>query len=249
MVAIRSVLQLITERADLSPGEQRGAVPASVRERSSADRGMASVPVEALFPASRVRAILREMSTVPTATGEPDLERVVRRIATGEPVRELPRRLVSALPHAIHWLFEAGPSMLPYTRDKQQLALTAARLLGEDRTRIGDFINDPLKGVRQRGQVSWSEMRWPARFSALVVVSDLGIGEGDDESVSSLWRPILDEAVRRGVIAVLLNPYKHDRWPEVAAAFDVSLTWDTGSGVQKLRRSKRLSRRLRRGDV
>lgn len=249
MVAVRSLLQLITERADLEPDQKLGAPTVTPGASAAVYRGVTSIPVAALFPASRVRAILREMSTVPAAAGEPDLHGVVKQIASGEPIRVLPRRLVSALPHAIHWLFEAGPSMLPFARDKQQLAFTAARLLGEDRTRIGDFIADPRKGVRQRGQVRWTELRWPARCSALVVVSDLGIGEGSDEGITSVWWPFLDEAVRRGVNTVLLNPYAQDRWPQVATDFDVSLTWDTGTGVQKLRRSKRMGRRAGGGDV
>ncbi len=246
-IALKSVLQQITERADLSPGRQGDSSPVVSGQASAVNPGVMSVPVEALFPVGRVRAILREMSTVPIPAGEPDLEAVVGQIAAAEPIRELPRRLVSKLPHAIHWLFDAGPSMLPYSRDKQQLARTAPRLLGEDRTRIGDFIANPLKGVRPRGQVRWMELRWPARGSALVVVSDLGIGDsaGAEMGASGIWRPFLQEAAQRGVVTVSLNPYPQSRWPDIAADFEVSLTWDKETGVQELRRTKRFGSRLR----
>jgi hypothetical protein len=241
LVAIKSLLQLITEHADLVP-EQRDSTPQR-RDRATVEsdlRGL-PVPVEALFPAGRVRAILREMATVPVPSGRPDMDAAVQWIAAGKPIREMPQFLVTALPHAIHWLFEAGPSMLPFARDKQQLARTATRLLGQDRVRIADFLADPRKGTRPRGQVKWRPLHWPGRQSAVVIVSDLGIGDDQmiDARAQGIWWSFTEEAAQRGVSTVLLNPYEHQRWPPVTGAFDLALTWDAGARVQALRRTRR----------
>lgn len=241
LVTIQSVLERVTEHADLVPDERRSVPRGHPDGPAEAEAPTAPQPVEALFPPVRVRAILREMATMETPSGRPDLDTSVKLIASGKPIRSMPQELISTLPHSILWLFDAGPSMLPFSRDKQQLARTATRLLGQDRVRIGDYISDPLKGTRPRGEVRWLPLRWPSRSSALVVVSDLGIG-GDqpvDACLQSTWWPFLEGARVRGVSTVLLNPYEHDRWPAVAAAFDTALTWDARTGVQSLRRSRR----------
>jgi hypothetical protein len=244
LIAIETVLELIVEQAGLVPEQHDSTSRDRAQRTRYPEERIAPTPVEALFPPGRVRAVLREMTTVPTPTGPPDLRKAVRRIAQGEPILEVPRTLVNTLPQSIHWLFEAGPSMLPYARDKQQLARTVTRLLGEDRVHLADFIADPLKGIRARGQVKWRPLRWPGPRSALVIVTDLGIGGGEsvDAFATAVWASLLAQAAQRGVSTVLLNPYGHDRWPSVAHGFDIALTWDAGTGVQTLRRSWRTSR-------
>jgi hypothetical protein len=185
------------------------------------------------------------MATLSTPSGRPDLDAAVKLIAASKPIRRMPQFLISTLPHSILWLFDAGPSMLPFSRDKQQLARTATRLLGEDRIRIGDFITDPMKGMRPRGQIRWLPLHWPSRQSALVIVSDLGIGSDQviEAGLQSRWWLFLGEARRRGLSTVLLNPYEQDRWPLSAEGFDTALTWDSDIGVQALRRMRRAGKR------
>jgi hypothetical protein len=121
------------------------------------------------------------------------------------------------------------------------LARTVIRLLGDDRVRIGDFIADPKKGMRPRGQVKWLPLHWPGRQSTVVIVGDLGTGDGQmvEARAEGIWQAFLDEAGRRGVSTVLLNPYEHNRWPPVALDFDIALTWDARTGVQELRHTRR----------
>jgi hypothetical protein len=115
------------------------------------------------------------------------------------------------------------------------------RLLGDERVRIADFIADPRKGVRPRGQVTWQPLRWPGRHCTAVVVGDLGIGDEEmiDARAAGFWGAFIDEARGRGVGTVLLNPYDEARWPPVAHAFDLALTWDAHTRVQALRRTRR----------
>ncbi|MES9993172.1 MAG: hypothetical protein ABW098_14545 [Candidatus Thiodiazotropha sp.] len=241
LVAIDSVLTQIYEKADLEV-EHRDAAPQGQTERGvDAEARTASPPVDDLFPVHRVRAVMREMSTLPMPSGRPDLRAAVKLIASGRPIYRMPESLATALPHSMLWLFESGPTMLPFSRDKQQLARTVVRLLGEDRIRIADFIADPLKGVRSRGQVRWQPLHWPSRDSAIVIVSDLGIGNSQsvDGLSQSVWMSFLEEADRRGVSTVLLNPYADKRWPSLCSRFDTALTWDTTTGVQSLRHTRR----------
>ena len=92
--------------------------------------------------------------------------------------------------------------------------------------------------------MKWQPLRWPSRNSAIVVVSDLGIGGNQMIDVNSqhVWMTFLEEAERRGINMILLNPYESDRWPAVSAAFDTTLTWDTETGVQELRHKRRLGK-------
>ncbi len=261
LVARASVLQQLAGRADLA-APTRGAARSGVEaQRSSAEAPGAAAPLESLFAPGRVRAILRELATVSTPNGDADIAAAVALIARAEPVATLPRKMVSALGHSVHLLFDTGPAMLPFSRDKQQLAASAMRLLGKDRVRVADFIGGPQQGLRGQGQVRWAPMHWPGRGSAVMVISDLGIGAGSSAglrvssgagsgvgsgaglgaALASLdaWQGFQSEARRRGLRSVVLIPYPSARWPASAAGFGTALAWDAASGVQALRRSAR----------
>jgi len=240
LVALPSELLQVAERADLAT--RQGALTDAIgAPRQPMEAPARTAPLESLFAPGRVRAILRELSTLTTPSGQPDIAAVVALIARAEPIERLPQRLVSTLGHSVLLLFDAGPSMLPFSRDKQQFAATATRLLGRDRVRVADFIGDPLRAVRAQRQVRWEPMHWPGRQSSVVVVGDLGVGRGASAAALQAddWARFLDEAGRRGLRTVLLIPYGRDRWPAMAHAFGTALTWDGTTGVQALRRRMR----------
>ena len=236
--ALPAVLEQITERADLAAPRQAPNTPGDAAPGTPEAAGPAA-PIESLFAPRRVRAILRELTTQALPGGQVDIAAAVALIARVEPINHLPQRLVSSLGHSVQLLFDSGPALLPFTQDKQQLAATATRLLGEDRVRTADFLGDPLRGVRVQGQVRWAPLHWPARHSTLVVVSELGLGDGRAAVQAAGWRRFLAEAKQRGLRSVLLIPYAPARWPVAARHFDTTLTWDLASGVQGLRRSAR----------
>lgn len=234
-----ATLRSVTERADLDTSQPKAATVAHAAPASLADASANAAPLESLFAARRVRGILREMAARPTESGRIDIDALVRALAQAKwPVR-LPRQRVTRVGHAIHLLFDAGPDMLPFSADKQQLASAALRILGQDRLRIFDFIGTPRAGVRAQRQVRWNEFAWPNRGSTIVVISDFGIGGDDAHAYEADWSLLRDEALRRGVRCVALLPYGRERWPEVAARFDAALSWDLDVGVQRLRRSRR----------
>ncbi|KNZ33321.1 MAG: hypothetical protein AD742_06945 [Methylibium sp. NZG] len=247
LVGLVSSLTQVAERADLAAPRSGTARSAAPTPPTAAEAQGSAAPLESLFPTGRVRAILRDLSIVATPSGPIDVAAAVAMVARAEPIQALPRLVRSALGHTILLLFDAGPAMLPFARDKQQLSATALRLLGKDRVRVADFIGDPGQGVRAQRQVRWEPLRWPGRGSTILVVSDLGIGAGrpnprlDDDP----WTLLLDEADRRGLRSVALIPYDRPRWPPVAARFDVALTWDLATGVQALRRLRRPSHSAR----
>lgn len=241
LVALASSWVQTAERADLAaPRRLAGGTKAANAPVTNEAPGPAA-PQESLFPATRVRAILRDMATSSKPTGQPDLAAAVRLIAQAQPIKELPQGTKTTLGHNIVLLFDAGPAMLPFARDKQQLAATALRLLGKDRVRVNDFLVDPMRGVRAQRQVRWEPLRWPGRGSTLLLISDLGIGDNQParELQGALGQSFIDECHRRGLRSVVLIPYQRERWPTLAARFDVALTWDLDAGVQALRRSMR----------
>lgn len=237
-----TTLRKVAQRADLAPGD--GALHPAARERESGagDTDASSAPVESLFAPNRVRAILRGLATVPVPSGEPDMTNIIDMIARAVPVARLPERSVHALGHSVQLLFDAGPTMLPFTQDKQQLALAAVRLIGRDRVRVADFLGAPPDGIRAQRSVRWQPFDWPDRRSTVVVVSDLGSGDGR-QGIDLAWRDFLDQAARRQVCTVALIPYPASRWPDGVEEFDAALTWDLATGVRSLRRALRLRRR------
>ena len=253
LVANETLLEQVAERADLAAPRRGQAASASPPPRTAAETLGTVAPMESLFAPGRVRAILRELATLSTPSGQPDINAVVALIARGTPIDRLPRRMLSTLGHSVQVLFDTGPAMLPFARDKQQFAATALRLLGKDRVRVADFIGNPLQGVRAQRQVHWSPLHWPGRQSAVVVVSDLGLGGGVAQALAAQagWRDFVDECGRRGLRCVVLIPYPAERWPAAAAAFSTALAWDTTTGVQALHRSRGARQRdagLKRND-
>ena len=238
LVAQPSTLALLAGPADLATTRQGQVAGANTQPGGSEPAGPAA-PLESLFAPGRVRAILRGLATLDTASGALDIAAAVALIARGEPIRVLPQRLISTLGHTVQLLFDAGPAMLPFSRDQSQLAASASRLLGRDRVRVADFIGDPGQGVRVQHQVRWAPLQWPGRRSAVLVVSDLGLGSGQAATLASAWQGFVDAAHQQGLRSVLLIPYPPARWPAVAHAFGTTLSWDLASGVQALRRSQR----------
>ena len=241
LVALESSLVQVAQRADLAAPRSGASLADAAAARAATELPGPAAPVESLFPPGRVRAILREMATLAAPSGQLDLAAAVAMIARAEPIKAMPQRMLRSLGHSVQLLFDAGPAMLPFARDKQQLAATATRLIGKDRVRVGDFIVDPLQGVRPQRQVRWEPLHWPGRRSVVVVVSDLGIGgvEDNEETGHEVWQRFLDGARRRGLRCVVLIPYAQERWPAAATRFGTGLSWDLGTGVQMLRRSMR----------
>lgn len=240
-ITLESQIELIVEQAGLAApaGHVRVHVEAGVATGN--DTPPIAAPSEGLFPPNRARAILRELSTLPAPSHTPDIAAAVGRIARALPITDMPRRMVSVLGHEVQLLFDAGPGMLPFTRDKQQLASTAMRVLGSDRVRVADFLGAPTRGVRPQRQVHWSDLRWPGRRSAVLVISDLGIGEQADGAwpMADAWLEFLNEAAWRDLRTAVLIPYPHQRWPAIADRFGTAQTWDLNAGVQSLRRALR----------
>jgi len=237
-----TTLRKVAQRADLAPGDRALHPAARERESDAGDTDASSAPVESLFAPNRVRAILGGLATVPVPSGEPDMTNIVDMIARAVPIDQLPERSVHALGHAVQLLFDAGPTMLPFTQDKQQLASAAVRLIGRDRVRVADFLGAPLNGVRVQRSVRWQPFGWPDRRSTVVVVSDLGSGDGR-QGIDLAWRDFLDQAARRQVCTVALIPYPASRWPDGVEGFDAAVTWDLATGVRSLRRALRMRRR------
>ena len=238
LVAQPSTLARLAGPADLATPQQ-GQPGSSSAPRSGSEPAGPGAPLESLFAPRRVRAILRGLATLDTASGALDIAAAVALIARAQPIHVLPQRLISTLGHTVQLLLDAGPAMLPFSHDQSQLAASATRLLGRDRVRVADFIGHPGQGVRAQRQVRWAPLQWPGRRSALLVVSDLGLGSGQASALASAWQRFVDDAHQRGLRSVLLIPYPTARWPAVAHAFGTTLSWDLVTGVQALRRSQR----------
>lgn len=234
-----ATLQEVAGRADLDTSHLAARPRLAAAAPAPADAASGAAPLESLFAPRRVRGILREMAVRATDSGRIDVGALVHTLARGQWPQRLPRQRVTRMGPAVHLLFDAGPDMLPFAADKQQLASVALRILGRDRLRILDFIGTPLAGVRAQRQVRWGALAWPPRGSTLVLVSDFGIGGHESQANEADWTALRDEARRRGVRSVALLPYAAGRWPAAAARFDTALSWDLDAGVQRLRRSRR----------
>lgn len=239
--ALASQLELLAEASDLVQAAQdRQALErAAQTDRAEPASTSALAPLESLFSPGRSRAILRELASLSRPGDVPDVAAIVQGLAQGQAWTRLPCQARSSLAHSLHLLLDAGPDMLVFGRDKQQLAQSAAKLLGRERLRVADFIGSPVQGLRAQRQLDWQRWRWPARQSVLLVVSDLGLASPSGSAAGPHWSDWLAQARQRGLRSIVLIPYARDRWPLLADEFDLALSWDQITGVQALRRAQR----------
>ena len=208
------------------------------------------LPGQPLLPWRRLWPFLRTRlgSTYPSR--HPDLDRVVRQLATGRPISRLPRKLRRAWHPRVHIWLDRRPDLAPFwddydglirrlklmrgavgvtvsqvrvaTGDKQSAAIgTRSRFTREDYPLRGSVASPPPAPLPPL-----RPLRLPPSADAVLVLGDLG--QYGDESLREPWVSMGRQLRNRGVVPWALCPVPRDRWvAAVAAAWNVAY-WDRG---------------------
>jgi len=194
-------------------------------------------PRPLLAPASTT-AILKHLLSRYTTDGPPDIALLVETIAHARAPIAVTGEVQQTLRFGVQVLVDVGEGMQPFRADQAQIINDVVAVVGREATEVVYFADLPTRGVRPDGGWSWTSYRYPAPGTAVLVLSDFGIG-GDRRSPSRAeprqWRQFLLTVAHHGCRAVALVPYPPMRWPALLRRHCAMVLWDRSTTVARAR--------------
>ena len=195
-------------------------------------------PADLLAP-ERQRAVLSALCSSRRADGEIDVDTVVSRIAAGEAVPDIPRRLVLTTRLGVRLLVDTGAGMTPFLRDAERIVAQAEQLVGPDGVERLSFDGSPLgpRGVGNGPAWDWTpygELKPLPLGRPVLAVTDLGLGgrtPAPSLAVES-WREFAATVRTGGSRLVLLVPYPEARWPPALRSSVATVRWDRATSIR-----------------
>jgi type VI secretion system protein ImpC len=151
-----------------------------------------------LFEPKWQRAIITKLASVTMPLGEPDLERVVDRIASGQALLTIPRRGIPTTAKGLQMLIDQGDSLEPFRLDVAELVRAFRRTIGPARVAVQSFRGLPEWGCAIG--IEWANYRLPPAGTSVVVVSDLGLAPCPPTAIAastSDWRKFFGRLARQ----------------------------------------------------
>lgn len=190
-----------------------------------------------LLPPGRDRTILTALCSGPATAEDIDVDAVVDLIARGEPVRVLPREIVSSTRRGLQVLVDLGEGMTPFLGDTQQVLDAIGRVAGPDGLDVLRFAVSPLHdpGAGTGPIWTWRPYRRPTAAHPILVLSDLGAWApaSDRAEVEASWVRLATEARGAGCPMVALAPAPADRFGRRLHAALPILSWDRSTNVRQ----------------
>lgn len=174
--------------------------------------------------------------------GEPDIPRIVRRLARGHALARLPLRPVATLRFGAQILVDLGVGMEPFARDQGELVAQIRAVVGREHTRARYFEDSPLRGVGEEGRWSWGPYTPPTRGTRVLVLSDLGTGgpvAHPRRSGREEWAELTRRLGRAGCRVTAFVPCPPHRLPAWAAELMDIVPWDRHTTVGQVTRRLR----------
>ena len=217
--------------------------PAWLRDEPSPDPAMfvrdpAAPPFEVapLVPPARLAAFLRRHLAREQPCTQPDLPRIVRRIAQRRAVVRWPAMRRPRWPARVNLVLDTGWDLLPLRHDLLPLLAQMQRLLGP-RARVYAADGDPADTRDAAGKPA----TLPADGASMVVLGDAALN-GTDAAARRRWLDAARRQQRTGPRPLLLGALPARRLDAATAeAFDVALL-DDGPRLRLATRSRAAAR-------
>lgn len=233
---VPSELTLLTGDQHAPPDWLR-TVPHLAEATSSSIKSQ--IPLEPLFCPVWTRAILNDALSTPGLSGEIDIERIIHKISSAQPITELPRRQVPTLIRGVQALVDCSEAMEPFAADQASLKSAIYSVVGREKTQILSFHGTPLWGVGSGLQDEWQAYDPAPPGTPVLVLTDLGIGNPGfmaERADAWDWLEFADLLRRHGCPLIAFVPYPENRWPGALRAKMNILQWDRFTNSSMVRR-------------
>lgn len=222
----------------LDPVFDQSARPAWLDEpptTASQPRPPARAP---LFPLRTAPGVLGAAVATPRSAGRPDVPALIRSLARGEPLSELPMLLESSLHRGAQLLLDTAEAMVPFLADLDDLVAALARVVGENGYQVFQFAGDPGAAVRRTRTRRTRPWR-PDPGRPVVLATDFGAGAvpaARDRTPLPAWLAFLRRCQEVGCPVVALVPYPRERWPRALSRRMAIIHWHPRTRAAHVRR-------------
>jgi len=190
---------------------------------ASAIQGARALELEPLLRPMATRAIVSSSLAQRNAGGPIDMDRLVELTAQRQNISELPRQLRWSIAGHTLVLVDRGAGMTPFARDAADLLERIRAVASRDRTVTRPFWRTPKR--TRMSSTAESELIVPARGTAVVALTDLGIAPAAPTGVAAEWIEYAQLLRASGSSLVIFVPYPPERWPELTVELPL-VSWD-----------------------
>jgi len=198
-------------------------------EASGSESEMESPPLEPLFVPRWTRGILSAGLATNSEIGDVDVERVVKVLASGKSVEELPLLSSPTLNRGVQLLIDRSQAMEPFIKDQARLHEQIVAVVGPDRVTTLRFVGCPTRGAGAGPEGTWGQYEAPMNRAPVLLLTDLGIGRprfGDERARVSEWLNFAYLVKKAKSPLIAFVPYGESRWPAVLMNDISIIQWD-----------------------
>lgn len=200
--------------------------------------GAAPPVVTSLFAKAHARALTRAVASGLLQEGDVDVAALVSRLATRQPIAELPREWLHTTGGSLEVLVDMGSGMAPYDADARELSAALLHEVGPDTLTMRWFEDCPLlaPGVRLAGAVASTDYRLPSTETRVLVVTVFGVRgvSPPRPEVIDGWHRFVEAARRAGIRLLGLTPLHRAGLPDDVPRGMPIVTWDRTTDVRQV---------------
>lgn len=218
-------------------------------EASGSESEAQPLPLEPLFFPRWMRGILSAGLATNSEIGEVDVNRVVKILASGKSVEELPLLSSPTLTRGVQLLIDRSHGMMPFIRDQIRLHEEILDVVGSDRVKTLRFVGCPTRGAGDGPKDKWSTYSPPLTGAPVLLLTDLGIGKpslSDERAGVNEWLEFAHLVRKAKCPLIAFVPYDESRWPPALKNHMSIIQWDRNTTAITVSNKLKWVREVRR---
>lgn len=189
------------------------------------------------------RSLMGVMLATSRATQEIDLNVLVRELARGQLLDNLPFRRRRTMQRGVLLFLDRSESMQPFWRDEKELLKRLQRFLGKPKVQA--WLLEIDRWLPEGSRLQWYSTppnQLPEK-TPLLIVSDFGMsGElAGNQTNLEIWLPLIDLARKNDCPIIALIPAPESHWPKILKQhITYSFVWDRNTSLSTVRQRRHL---------